>query len=190
MSENSTNISVSDFRYKQTRITSIFMFVLLLVVGDQISKRSIVSNMQLNEKKEIISGFFSFHYVRNTGSAFSFLADKSWGIYVLSGVSLIFGIILMTVMVFAILKEHNKIALCLGLISAGAIGNLCDRFMLHYVIDFLRFDFGSYTFPIFNFADCFAVIGTFLLILNILFDSKEFDSFWNDLFKRKAKETK
>ena len=190
MSENSTNINISDIRYKQTRITSIFMFVLLLVVGDQISKRSITGNMQLNEKKEIISGFFSLHYVRNTGSAFSFLADKSWGIYVLSGVSLVFGLVLLVIMVFALLKDHNKIAVCLGLISAGAIGNLCDRFVLHYVIDFIRFDFGNYTFPIFNLADCFAVIGTFFLILNILFDSKEFDSFWNDLFKRKAQETK
>ena len=76
------------------------------------------------------------------------------------------------------------------MISAGAIGNLCDRFTLHYVIDFLRFDFGSYTFPIFNVADCYAVVGTILLILCILFDSKEFDAFWDDLFHKKAKDSK
>ena len=74
------------------------------------------------------------------------------------------------------------------MIAAGAVGNLCDRFAYKYVIDFIRFDFGSYTFPIFNLADCYAVIGTLLLIVYILFSSKDFDAFWNELFHRKAKD--
>ena len=189
MSENKDK-PISDIRYKHTRVTSSFMFVLLLVVADQISKSAVTRELEYNGKKTVIDGFFSLHHVHNTGSAFSFLADKDWGIYVLSGVSVIFGIILLGLMVFAILHEHSKIGVCLGMIAAGAIGNLCDRFTLHYVIDFLRFDFGSYTFPIFNVADCYAVVGTILLILCILFDSKEFDAFCDDLFHKKAKEAK
>ena len=188
MSENKDK-PISDIRYKHTRVTSSFMFVLLLVVADQISKSAITRELAFNAKKAIIDGFFSLHHVHNTGSAFSFLADKDWGIYVLSGISVIFGIILLGLMVFAILHDHSKIGVCFGMISAGAIGNLCDRFTLHYVIDFLRFDFGSYTFPIFNIADCYAVVGTILLILVILFDSNGFDSFWNDLFHKKAKDS-
>ena len=189
MSENNTseNTTISNFRYKQTKITSAFMFILLLVVADQISKNYVTSKLDLNGQIVVIKDFFSIHYVRNTGSAFSFLADKSWGIYVLTGISLIFGLVLLCLSVFAFLHEHNKIGLCLAMISAGAAGNLCDRFVFKYVVDFIRFDFGSYTFPIFNLADCYAVIGTILLIIYILFSSEDFDKFWNELFHRKAK---
>jgi len=190
MSENGTENSgaqISKTQYLQTKVTSSFMFVLLLVVGDIVSKKSIMNNMEFNEKRPIIEGFFSLHYVRNTGSAFSFLADQTWGIYVLSAMSLIFGVLILGLMVFAFIKDFNKIGLYFGMIAAGAIGNLVDRFSLHYVVDFLRFDFGSYTFPIFNLADCYAVIGTFLLIICILFNSKEFDAFWTTLFPKKAK---
>ena len=190
MSEKNTTeqTAISDIRYKHTKVTSAFMFMLLLIIADQIAKRSIVSEMELETKKDIISGFFSLHYVQNTGSAFSFLANESWGIYVLTGISAVFGLILVGLVVFAMLHDHNKIGVFLALIAAGAIGNLCDRFAYRYVIDFIRFDFGSYTFPIFNLADCYAVIGTIFLIIYILFSSKEFDEFWNELFHRKAKE--
>ena len=191
MSENNTELKdrVMESRFKQTKITSSFLFVMLLVIGDQVAKGSVVRNMALGEKKPVIDGFFYFHYVQNTGSAFSFLADTSWGIYVLSAISLIFSIIILCGMVFAILHNFNKIGVCLGLIGAGAIGNLLDRLILHYVIDFLRFDFGSRTFPIFNFADCFAVIGTVLFVIYIIFSGKEFDEFWTILFKKKKKES-
>jgi len=182
------NAVVNDIRYKHTKVTSSFMFMLLLIVADQISKHYIASKLEYGGRVNFIDGFFSIHYVRNTGSAFSFLADKDWGIYVLTGVSAVFGIALVGLVVFAMLHEHNKIGLCLAMIASGAIGNLCDRFAFQYVIDFIRFDFGSYTFPIFNFADCYAVIGTILLIVYIIFSSKDFDSFWNDLFHRKAKD--
>jgi len=162
--------------------------IVIFVIIDQITKHLIEGSFELNEKKSVIEGFFSLHYVRNTGSAFSFLADKSWGIYLLSGISLVFGLLLLYIMIFALKRNYIKIGFFLGLISAGAFGNLIDRFVLHYVIDFLRFDFGSNTFPIFNVADCYAVIGTILLIIFILFSANEFDEFWNELFHKKAGE--
>ena len=67
------------------------------------------------------------------------------------------------------------------------MGNLIDRIRLKYVVDYLRFDFGSYTFPIFNFADICAVVGTILLIGIILLASGYFESFWNIIFKKKVK---
>ena len=71
--------------------------------------------------------------------------------------------------------------------ASGALGNLVDRVWLKYVIDYLRFDFGTYTFPIFNFADICAVVGTILLICIIIFGSKYFESFWQIIFKKKEK---
>ncbi|SCW27620.1 signal peptidase II [Ruminococcaceae bacterium YRB3002] len=160
---------------------------LAVLIGlDQLSKLLIVNDMSLNEKKVLIDGFFSLHYVQNTGSAFSFLADKSWGIYVLSGISLLFGLFTLYVMIRGFLNGYTRFSIAMLLVTAGAFGNLIDRFRLHYVVDFLRFDFGSYTFPIFNVADSFAVVGSILLIIFILVFSKEFDGYWNMIFSRKV----
>ena len=74
----------------------------------------------------------------------------------------------------------------LMLIVTGAIGNLIDRFRLKYVVDFLRFDFGSYTFPIFNFADICATCATALLLILVIFDNKTIDKFLT-LFEKKGK---
>jgi len=63
--------------------------------------------------------------------------------------------------------------LALSLIFAGAVGNLIDRVLTGSVTDFLRFDFGSYTFPIFNVADMSVVIGSAVLMYYMFFIYKE-----------------
>ncbi|MCR4688780.1 MAG: signal peptidase II [Saccharofermentans sp.] len=155
--------------------------MLILVIADQFTKRIITFKLDLLEQKVLIKDFLSFYYCTNTGSAFSFLADKTWGIYVLSAISLIVGLIIVYVMVFAARRKMLLISTSLCLIAAGAFGNLVDRFTLKYVIDFIRFDFGSWTFPIFNFADICAVIGTIMFVLIVLFGKDRFDLFWQEL---------
>lgn len=166
-------------RYKGREYVLIYFFLMIfLIIGDQFIKRIVSFKMQLFQTKEIIKGFLSIYYCTNTGSAFSFLADKSWGIYVLSGISLVVGLVIVYLMVIAARNKMNLISLSLCLIASGAFGNLVDRFTLHHVIDFIRFDFGSYTFPIFNVADICAVIGTILFILIVIFGKDRFDDFW------------
>jgi signal peptidase II len=165
-----------------------FLFVLLIAI-DQFTKKIIDSEMYFNSRKIIIPDFFSLHYVRNTGSAFSLFADKAWGIYMLSGVSIILGTAIFILMLKSSTRGMKLISLSFCLLSSGAIGNLIDRVMLRYVIDFLRFDFGSYTFPIFNFADICAVCGTFLLIGIIIFDSKSFETLLSLFTNKKAEKT-
>ena len=169
---------------------SFFAFLtIFLIIADQFIKRAVTFNMDLYQKIDVIPGFFSLFYCVNTGSAFSFLADKPWGIYVLSGVSLLIGTVIFLLMFVAVHNRLMAMSVSLCLIAGGAYGNLIDRFALKYVIDFLRFDFGTYTFPIFNFADICAVVGTILFVLVILFGKNEFDSFWNavrGIFKRNA----
>lgn len=166
---------------KKSDIAFFSLLVLILVTADQFLKRIITYTMELYDQHYIIDNFFSFKfsidYVVNTGSAFSFLADKSWGIYVLSIVSMILGSIIMLFTLVAAGMGKKFLASSFALISAGAFGNLVDRFTLKHVIDFLRFDFGSYTFPVFNFADICAVVGTLLIIFLILFKPKYFDEF-------------
>ena len=90
-------------------------------------------------------------------------------------------------MLIAASRSMKLISLAFCLLASGALGNLVDRVWLKYVIDYLRFDFGTYTFPIFNFADICAVVGTILLICIIIFGSKYFESFWQIIFKKKEK---
>ena len=164
----------------------IFLFILLVTV-DQFLKKIIDTEMDYYGQKVIIPDFFSLYYVRNTGSAFSLFADKPWGIYFLSGVSILLGVVIFIFMIKSSVRGFKLISLAFCLLTSGAVGNLIDRIAFRYVIDFLRFDFGSYTFPIFNFADICAVLGTILLICVIIFDSKTFEMFWNLVFGKKEK---
>ena len=162
--------------------------VILLVTADQFLKKIVVSEMEYNSLKPVIENFFSIHYVRNTGSAFSFLADKPWGIYFLTGVSILLGILIFVLMIIAAAHGMKILSFAFCLLTSGAFGNLVDRIAFKYVVDFLRFDFGTYTFPIFNFADICAVCGTALLIIIIIFKAKYFEQFWEILFKKRKTE--
>ena len=158
---------------------------IILITADQLFKMMAVNEIKPYGQVFIIENFFSLHYAENTGSAFSMFADKSWGIYFLSGVSLVLGLIIMILMFIAARRSMQMISLAFCLLFSGAVGNLIDRVRLRYVVDYIRFDFGTYTFPIFNFADMCAVVGTILLIFIIIFKSRYFEKFWNVLFKSK-----
>ena len=88
------------------------------------------------------------------------------------------GGLVLVLMGIACKKQLKLLGFAFSLIAAGAFGNLIDRVYWKYVIDYLRFDFGEYTFPIFNLADICAVLGTFILMGIIIFGAKYFDSFW------------
>ena len=164
------------------------VLAVVLVLADQILKRLVVAKVGVYEQINVIKGFFSIYHCRNTGSAFSLFADKAWGIYLLTGISVVMGIGIFYLMLYAALNNMRLLSVAFCLLSSGAIGNLIDRFAYRYVVDFLRFDFGSYTFPIFNFADICAVLGTVLLICIILFGSKYFEEFWLLITKKGNKE--
>ncbi len=159
--------------------------VAVLIFIDIISKYLITANLDLGQKIDVIPGFFSLYHVVNKGSAFSFLADKAWGIYVLTAFSVVMGIALFVLMIYTAGNGFKVISFALSLLSAGAFGNLIDRIRLGHVIDFLRFDFGSYTFPIFNFADICAVCGTIIIISAGVFANKYFDAYINSIRKKK-----
>ena len=162
-------------------------FAIILITADQLFKLMAVNEIKPYGQVHIIENFFSLHYAENTGSAFSMFADKPWGIYFLSGVSLVLGLVIMIFMFIAARRSMHMISLAFCLLFSGAVGNLIDRVRLRYVVDYIRFDFGTYTFPIFNFADMCAVIGTILLIFIIIFKSRYFEKFWSIIFKTKKK---
>ncbi len=148
------------------------LFVLLVII-DQFTKFMITQSMAYQGIRPIINDFLSFHYVRNTGSAFSMFADKSWGITMLSVISGLALLVLMFLSGFVLCKfRSRRLSILLIFLSAGTLGNLIDRVRLEYVIDFIRFDFGSYTFPIFNVADIYVTCSCILLAICLIFSDK------------------
>jgi signal peptidase II len=152
----------------------LYAMILILAVLDQIIKYVITNQVALSESIPVISGFFSITYVKNSGGAFSFLAEKSWGIFVLAGISVIVSILLLIALYRLRAKNVPWIRFALALLVAGTIGNMIDRIRTRYVVDYLMFQFGTYTFPVFNLADMCIVCGSILLAVLLLFDKKLF----------------
>lgn len=180
-------VDKKDVKYWKLALSLVSVAVLIFI--DQITKYLIVKKIPLYGQHVIIKDFFSLYYVQNTGSAFSMFADRSWGIYFLSGISTFMSIVIVYALYKSLRHKSFFLKLALILYLAGAIGNLIDRFRFHYVVDFLRFDFGSFTYPIFNFADICAVVATIILIGLVIFRNKVVDQFLSlfELFKGNIK---
>ena len=136
----------------------------IMVLADQISKTVIRSTMTLYESITVIPGFFHITYITNDGMAFGI--NFPFGIYIFSGISIIFTIMLFWYL-WTIKEEGIVIRSGIGFILAGAIGNLIDRLFLGEVVDFLDFMIGDLHWYVFNLADSFVTIGMGI----ILYDS-------------------
>ena len=136
----------------------------VLVLADQVSKTIVVRTMSLYESVPIIQNFFHFTYITNDGMAFGI--NFPFGYFIFTTIS-----ILLTTFLFWYLwsvRNHSIIIrLGIGLIIAGAIGNLIDRILLGEVIDFLDFMIGDFHWYVFNLADSYVTVGMGL----VLFDS-------------------
>lgn len=151
------------------------IIVIVLVSLDQFTKALVEHTIAADTALELIPGFFQIRVSQNSGAAWGILADKIWGIYLLTLLSLF-----LSLLIAYFLKKVNewKGKLVLGLILAGSLGNLIDRIRFGAVTDFLVFKFGSYYFPSFNLADSCITVGAVLLIIFAIVDH----SFLNNLF--------
>ena len=139
-------------------------WALLLLLADQITKQMILQAYQWGEGS-IITGFFNIVRAHNTGAAFSFLADAGgWQRWMFTSIGLV-----ATVLIVWQLRRHPEQKLfCFALASilGGAIGNVIDRVLYGYVVDFLDFHWAGWHFPAFNVADMGISVGAALLILD------------------------
>jgi len=147
-----------------------YVLSIIVIIVDFVSKKWIVNNMTEQDEFSVIGNFFLITSHRNRGAAFGILQDQRWFFIVVTIIIVIALIWYMQV----IGKKGSKILL-LGLASVlgGAIGNFIDRARFGEVVDFFKFNFGSYTFPIFNVADSAIVIGVILILLDTLLSMKE-----------------
>lgn len=136
----------------------------LLLSLDQISKLYVHTQFQLHESLPVIGNFFSITYVRNFGAAFGFLAQTPEvfrELFFLMIPPAACGIILYIMR--SIKNNDTSQITALSSIFAGALGNYLDRLQFRYVIDFLDFHYGKFSWPAFNVADMAIVGGVMFL---------------------------
>lgn len=116
---------------------------------------------------------FNLTLAHNTGAAFSFLADASgWQRWFFVGIAVLVsgGII---VWLRKLPQSEAWVAVSLALILGGAIGNVIDRVVHGYVVDFIDVYYGAWHWPAFNIADSAITVGVAILLIDSLFLSKE-----------------
>jgi signal peptidase II len=139
---------------------------LILLIADQFTKVLIVGFYKLGDSTPVTS-FFNVVRVHNTGAAFSFLHDAGgWQRWFFTAIGIgAAGVILW------MLKSHagqKLFAFAMACILGGAIGNVIDRVLYGYVVDFLDFHWHGWHFPAFNIADSAISVGAACLILDEL----------------------
>jgi signal peptidase II len=148
-------------------------WAVVLLVADQITKTWIIQNYQLGDAT-FITSFFNIVRAHNTGAAFSFLRDAGgWQRWLFTGIG-----VAATIFIVWQLRAHpgqKLFGFALSSILGGAVGNVVDRLMHGYVVDFLDFHwsflagiFHGGHFPAFNLADTAISVGAACLILDEL----------------------
>ncbi len=141
-------------------------WAVFLMGADQITKTLILNHYQLGDST-FITSFFNIVRAHNTGAAFSFLADAGgWQRWLFTGIG-----VAATIFIVWQLRAHpgqKLFSFALSSILGGAVGNVVDRLMHGYVVDFLQFHYAGWYFPSFNLADSAITVGAACLILDEL----------------------
>jgi signal peptidase II len=148
--------------------TRLFLATLLVSLPlDQLSKYWIIASFHYGERLEVIPGLFDLTHVRNPGGAFSFFAGGPPELRMIFFVGTTLLAIALLLVFFHRLEPQSRVSSsALGAILGGAIGNLIDRLVHREVIDFIDVHlWGGYTWPTFNLADSFIVVGVIILVI-------------------------
>ena len=144
------------------------LLVAVIAIGaDQVTKWWILASVMDPPRIINVTPFFNVVLVWNRGISFGMFSNESMaGVWILSFLALIIVGFLFNWLRKA---ESKRVAISLGLIIGGALGNVIDRAVHSAVLDFLDFYIGSVRWPAFNAADSFITVGAILLILDSLF---------------------
>ena len=154
------------------RPTPWLLLSLLVVVTDQITKAYIARHFGEFEFRTVLP-VLDITLLHNVGAAFSFLATQSgWQRWLFIALAVaVSGAI--TVWLLRMPKGTQPLLACgLALVLGGAVGNVLDRIVLGYVIDFIHFHWDRAYFPAFNVADSAITVGAACLLLDALIDSR------------------
>ncbi|PCS23560.1 signal peptidase II [Candidatus Enterovibrio escicola] len=150
------------------------LLALLVFVLDISSKFWVMNAMAYGEANRIeVLSFFNFLYVHNYGAAFNFLGDADgWQRWFFSTIALSVSVIIVYWM-RRTPASNRVLNVAYAMVIGGALGNMRDRLLYGYVVDFLDFYIGSSHWPTFNLADAYICIGASLIMLDSVLTSKK-----------------
>jgi signal peptidase II len=141
-----------------------------IVCLDQVSKALVQQSMGLHETRPLVDGFLSLTHVRNRGAAFGLLSDADIPFQAaLFAIVSVAALVAIAVYAFRLPPKSTLPRAGMALILAGAVGNLIDRALLGFVIDFIDVYWRSHHWPAFNVADSAITVGVALLLLDSVF---------------------
>nr|WP_105190145.1 signal peptidase II [Pseudoalteromonas sp. T1lg48] len=151
------------------------VLTVVLLVADWATKTLVINTMTVGQSIDILP-VFNITYVHNPGAAFSFLSDAGgWQRWFLSAIAVAISVLL--IWWLKRLPASNKLLGCAyALVLAGALGNLYDRMVYGYVIDFIHVYYQNWHYPKFNIADCAICIGAALLLIDAFKSSSKKES--------------
>ena len=152
------------------KLRTLLIIVAVLLPLDQATKVWVATQVSPADPIQLIPGFLAITHARNPGMALGLFQDVPVAIFVvLTLVAL--GLVLSFFRNVA--PNDVRSAAALGLILAGALGNLLDRSFRGEVIDFIQFNLSLFVFPDFNVADSAIVIGVLLLLVDVVTSEAE-----------------
>ena len=166
MSETNKPPQIESVWFKTATLIGVAVLVVLL---DQLTKYFANTQLPYNQAQTVFPGF-DLLLSYNSGAAFSFLHDAGgWQRYFLTGISVVVSMVVLIWLV-KLPKQQKLQCAALTLILGGAVGNLIDRAMQGYVIDFISVYFEQYRFATFNIADSAISVGAALILLEIILE--------------------
>ena len=145
--------------------------ILVLIAADQAVKFWTVAHLELGETAQLLPGLVELLRLHNYGAAWSSFSGMRLLLIALTSALMAF----LAVLLIKKMVRHPLGVCSLTLVLAGGIGNLIDRIRLGYVVDMLHFQFWP-SYPVFNVADMFVVVGVILFLLYYLFLYEKTDS--------------
>ncbi|EHT7839187.1 signal peptidase II [Staphylococcus pseudintermedius] len=155
---------------KQQYYIGLSLFItLIILIGDQLTKFIIRTQMTLGESFAVVPKFLYITSHRNNGAAWGILSGKMTFFYIITI------IVLIALIVFYIKEAKNNMLMqiAISLLFSGALGNFIDRVSSGEVVDFIDTVIFGYDFPIFNIADASLTMGVVLLIIVLLKDQNQ-----------------
>ena len=143
----------------------------LLIVFDQYTKNLAVIKLKDKTPFVLIDKVFELNYLENRGAAFGMMQNKQWFFLIVSVVFV--SLIVFILYRMPVQKKFFIAEIILVLLLSGAIGNMIDRVVQNYVVDF--FYFVLIDFPVFNVADIYVTVSSVALFFFIMFGCKEED---------------
>ena len=154
---------MSEIRFEGSNAWWLLVSVFVVIV-DQVSKAMVIENLTYLQRIPLMP-MLDLVRLHNTGAAFSFLADQSgWQQWLFTGVAVVVSIAIVWWLLTLPRAGRVTLALGLSLVLGGAIGNVIDRTIYGYVVDFILLHYKSWSYPAFNAADSAIVVGVILIL--------------------------